>query len=206
MKKFPKTPAIIGGALGVISIVISLISLLTMTVSYISMDAGAGNLIMMLARSVIGIVLTALLVLVLFRGKKDLFAGICLGVNGLYALISLFGAVISLLAGTGYFLYSNIEAIVRALVLLLMAVDCFADLPVDRQVKTLLFAGGMALYYVLDILLYGIMMLSYGDPANAVVMLIAYLLPTIPAIVANVCLALCVGGAKQEAPTAQRTF
>ena len=157
-----------------------------------------GTLISILARSVFGVVLTVALVLTLFRGKKDLIAGICLGVNGLYALINVFIALVNLLTGRTAFLYSNIEAIFRIAVLLLMAVDCFVDLPMDQQTKSILFAGGMVVYYALDVLMYGIMMLSHGNIGTALVSLIGYLLPIIPAFAANVCLALCVGSAKPE--------
>lgn len=198
MKKFPKTPAIIGSVAGVISIVITLISLLISTVNYISMGIPFGTLISILARSVFGVVLTVALVLTLFRGKKDLIAGICLGVNGLYALINVFIALVNLLTGRTAFLYSNIEAIFRIAVLLLVAVDCFVDLPMDQQTKSILFAGGMVVYYALDVLMYGIMMLSHGNIGTALVSLIGYLIPIIPAFAANVCLALCVGSAKPE--------
>lgn len=198
MKKFPKTPAMIGAVAGVINLVITLISLLISTINYISMGIPFGTLVSILVGSMIGVVLTGALVVTMFRGKKDMIAGICLGVNGLYALINLFSLLFNLLTGRVDFLYSNVEAIFRTAVLLLMAIDCFVDLPVDQQTKTLLFAGGMVLYYALDVLMYGIMMLSYGNFIAAIGSIIGYLLPTIPAFAANVCLALCVGSAKPE--------
>jgi len=85
-------------------------------------------------------------IVVLLRKKKDIFAGVCFGLIGLYRAYSIIG---NIRAKTWLFAVSNL---IFFLILAVMAVECFLELPLRRKTKSTIFCLVMALAGVLNMI------------------------------------------------------
>ena len=209
MRKMSKGLALAAGILFILAVLADLLSMAVLAIAN-AMNSGAMASVNALS-SLLGILLSILAAVILFRRRKDIFAGVVLCLFGLVELFDVISSIASIVAMTGVdqpgLAAVNLLTLFGHLLLLvgfvLMGVECFLELRIAPGLKKALMGGavlvGNLLLMIHPFVFNAVLHSNYGPYlTTALISAATVLVFTLPAYVAQILAAFAVAGGKKE--------
>jgi len=206
MRKMSTAPAIIAGVFYILNMLIKIVSGVITLIQINGNPTLLGSTIGSMAGSVISSILLAV---VLFMGRKNIFAAVIFILNALGGVLSTVSGVFTLFSirnimGGGLVLPHTVGLIgdlFMAVVFALMAVECFKEMGMKPGIKMTVFGVGMAVSCVLSaVSQYMSIAVTSGAGSHAAVLAGTTIIMLVPGFVAVILAGVAMGGGKKTAP------